>query len=144
MEVISEHHEFLDKQKTNGRKGGRSKTQADPNANPSLTLPTPNTQYPIPNKKEIDFSELPDVLNTAEFRSAWEKFVQYRQQKRKPIYQASFTAKWKQMQTWGIENSIKSIEQTIANGWQGIFPQVYQDSAKNNKSEENSKYKDAF
>jgi uncharacterized protein YdaU (DUF1376 family) len=118
---VGKHQEFIDKQKHNGRKGGRQKTQTEPTANPTQTLPIPNTQYPI-DKKAINFENLPEPLNTDSFKEAWKRFVKYRTERKKPIYQTSMESKWKQMESWGVDSAIQAIENTISNGWQGVFP----------------------
>jgi uncharacterized protein YdaU (DUF1376 family) len=135
MEEITDHQEFIDKQTFNGRKGGRSKTHRKPTANPSITLPIPNTHSPIDN---IDWSKLPEALATEEFKQAWTQYAEYRKEKKKPMYQVSMEAKWKQIAPWGAAGAIASINNSIANGWQGIFP-LQQD-----KKQENSKFRNAF
>lgn len=137
---IGKHQEFIDKQKHNGRKGGRVKTQAEPNANPTPTLPIPNTHTPI-LKKAINFEKLPETLKTDAFQDAWKRFVAYRAERKKPIYQSSMEAKWLQMESWGSDMAVQSIENTIANGWQGIFPPQ---GEKAKKKEESSKFRGSF
>ena len=141
-EEISSHQEFIDKQKFNGRKGGRTRTQRQPNDNPSLTLPIPNTQHPIENNKKsaVDFSTLPTVLAGEDFEAAWLRFVKYRAERKKPLYQSSMEAKWRQMEAWGKETAIKAIEETIGNGWQGIFPPKEAPV----KKEESQKFRNSF
>jgi len=137
---VGKHQEFIDKQKHNGRKGGRQKTQTEPTANPTPTLPIPNTYIPI-LKKAINFEKLPETLKTDEFQEAWKRFVAYRQERKKTIYQSSMEAKWLQMESWGSDMAVQSIENTIANGWQGIFPPQ---SEKAKKKEESSKFRGSF
>ena len=147
MEEVHNHQEFLQKQAHNGKKGGiakRSVSGGQAVANPSPSLPIPNTQIPIPNKEsETDFSELPPVLNTPEFKKAWDLFLKYRKERKKPLYQTSFAAKWKQMAEWGVAEAIDAINTSIANGWQGIFPPDQQEKPKE-KPEHHSKYKNIF
>lgn len=137
LEVISDHQEFIDKQTFNGRKGGRSKTQRKPIANPDPALPLPNTHIPINN---IDWTDLPAELNTQEFKEAWAKFVEYRKERKKPIYQVSMVAKWKQIAAWGVEPAIEAVNNSIANCWQGIFPPT----DKKNKQANNTRFRNAF
>jgi hypothetical protein len=144
MGEVQNHHEFVEKQSHNGKKGGK-RTHRLPNANPSPTLPITNTQLPITNKdSETDFSELPKALDSSDFRDAWNKYLQYRKERKKPLYPTSFLAKWKQMEAWGKESAITAINNSIANGWQGIFPTDQGTSSKPTKTEEESKYKNIF
>ena len=143
FEEVQNHQEFIHKQKHNGRKGGKQ-THRLPNAYPPPTLPITNTQLPITNKEsDVDFSELPESLNTPEFKETWIKFIQYRKERKKPLYPTSFLAKWKQMEAWGVANAINAINNSIANGWQGIFP-VDQQEEKKQKTEQESKYRNIF
>jgi len=142
MEEIGSHQEFIDKQKFNGRKGGR-KTHAIADANPPLTLPSTNTQLPVLNKA-INFEMLPETLKTDAFQDAWKRFVAYRIERKKPIHQSSMEAKWKQMEAWGSDCAVTAIENTIANGWQGIFSPSDGETSKKPKSQENSKFKNSF
>lgn len=119
----------------------------------STSVQPPITQYPIPNtqKKEIvavadlAWEGLPEVLDTIPFRTAWMVFIDYRKARKKPLTTASYAAKWKQMAEWGHDKAIEAIQTAIGNGWQGIFqPDHNQSTATASKSEENSKYSDAF
>jgi hypothetical protein len=48
------------------------------------------------------------------------------------------------MEAWGKESAITAINNSIANGWQGIFPPDQGTSSKPTKTEEESKYKNIF
>jgi len=68
------------------------------------------------------FDSLPAELDTAEFRAAWESFIAYRKSaKIKALEPESIVLQWKKMKTWGVLAAINQIEESIANGWQGIF-----------------------
>jgi hypothetical protein len=47
------------------------------------------------------------------------------------------------MEAWGVANAINAINNSIANGWQGIFP-ADQQEAKKQKTEQESKYRNIF
>jgi len=144
MGEVQNHQEFVEKQSQNGKKGGK-RTHRLPIANRTHTLPSTNTQLPSTNKEsETDFSELPKALDSSDFRDAWNKYLQYRKERKKPLYPTSFLAKWKQMEGWGQEAAITAINNSIANGWQGIFPADQGTTSKPQKTEEESKYKNIF
>lgn len=74
------------------------------------------------NASSIDFSLLPECLDTEAFKATWTEYMAFRKQAR----QGGFTPiglsqKWNEMKEWGPEASIKSINETIANGWKGTF-----------------------
>lgn len=51
---------------------------------------------------------------------AWEQWVQYRKEIRKPLKQASIPAAQKSLAAFGPDQQAV-VEQSIANGWQGLF-----------------------
>jgi len=66
--------------------------------------------------------ELPKALNTSAFKAAWSSYLQYlREIKKPPPTPSSVKQKWAEMAKWGHDQAIKAIEQTIGNGWKGIF-----------------------
>ena len=60
---------------------------------------------------------------SSEFRKAWQDWVQYRRERKLKAWEQS-TIEWKakEFNTWGVQTTIASIEASISNGWQGIFP----------------------
>lgn len=52
---------------------------------------------------------------------AWEAWIDYRKKIRKPLKQASIPAAQKKLAALGSEQ-MESVQNSIANGWQGIFP----------------------
>lgn len=65
----------------------------------------------------------PKELDNQEFRDCWNKYVEYRRQKRiKALLPSSASEKLAELASYGLEGAKESIRQTIANGWQGLFP----------------------
>ena len=74
--------------------------------------------------EEFDTPEMPDPLDTVEFKIAWEEYEKYRRQngwqRLKPM---TVSRVWGEMVSWGgVDQGIAAINQTITKGWQGIFP----------------------
>jgi hypothetical protein len=65
---------------------------------------------------------IPEQLNTPEFLAAWLGWLEYRRAIKKPLPNASHPALLKKLAGWGVADTIRSIDQSIANGWQGLFP----------------------
>lgn len=64
----------------------------------------------------------PGDLNCEEFRKAWERYEAYRREsKMRRLKDSTVEAKLAEMATWGKSAAIEAIENTIRNGWQGIF-----------------------
>ena len=79
------------------------------------------------NKEDIDTrSNAPIVGSTLPFSSekfskAWFSWVDYRKETKKALKQSSIDMQWKQFAGWGEQKSIDSINQSITNGWMGLF-----------------------
>lgn len=61
--------------------------------------------------------EIPPSLDM----QAWDRWLDYRKQVRKPLKSASIPAAQKALAAFGCEQAAV-VEQSIANGWQGLFP----------------------
>lgn len=67
---------------------------------------------------------LPLTLNTPAFQKAWADYEEYRRQRRLPkLVPMSVQRQWDRLSDYGPGVSVAAIEQTITNGWQGIFPE---------------------
>jgi hypothetical protein len=54
-------------------------------------------------------------------RKAWEVWIQYRKDIRKPLKQASLALAQKKLASFG-DSQMQVVENSIANGWTGLFP----------------------
>lgn len=110
---------FSKHQKTDPRY--ESKLPAPPNHTESHPT-TPNP--PLGNGVEMEMErehtasqcEPPPGLNPL----AWEKWIDYRKQIRKPLKPASIPAAQRQLAAFGSDQ-VAVVEQSVANGWQGLF-----------------------
>lgn len=99
-------------------------------------MPTTNHKPETNNQKPIDippsppsggktfdwFADLPEDLDTPEFREAWLEWVKYRKNIKKPFPPAAAPAMWRKAQAAGVQAAIDGFETSMANGWQGTFP----------------------
>ena len=72
-------------------------------------------------KPAQDMPEIPESLDTPAFRSAWNDFIAHRKSIRKPMSPKAAQLNLNTCISLGCENAIRAIEQSIANGWTGIF-----------------------
>ena len=72
-------------------------------------------------KPAQDMPEIPEALNTPAFRSAWTDFIDHRKSNRKPLSPKAAELNLKKCLELGHDIACSAIEQTIANGWTGIF-----------------------
>ncbi len=75
-------------------------------------------------------TELPPVLQTPEFLQAWEEWQSYRKQKRKTLTEISIKKQLEFLASIGVVDAIISINESIKNGYTGLFP-VKQAARKN-------------
>lgn len=65
---------------------------------------------------------MPDTLLTEAFKAKWAEYVAYRRASRmKALKPASVAKQWSELAAWGHDAAVASIDQTIRNGWQGLF-----------------------
>jgi hypothetical protein len=77
------------------------------------------------------------------FINAWKSWVVYRKQLKKSLTDSSVQAQCKEFILWGEAKSIASIEQSIKQGWQGLF-EPKQNLAKGNTNVLTARDHEAF
>jgi len=84
------------------------------------------TSSPNDDALSLSFSGLPPVLDTPEFRKVWAEYVEHRKGiGAKALQPASVVAKWSELAPFGVTVAVAAVRGSIANGWQGIFPEKY-------------------
>ncbi len=78
------------------------------------TTPTPSSEDDIPWTEGLPF-------DSKAFSEAWATWIEYRKEMKKPLKPTTVKAQWKELVKWGEQKSIDAIEQSIKNGWQGLF-----------------------
>jgi len=98
-----------------GTAGDASKTE-------SFQLDTADKQKPKRERKPAqEMPAIPEALNTPAFRSAWTDFIDHRKSNRKPLSPKAAELNLKKCLELGPDTACSAIEQSIANGWIGIF-----------------------
>ncbi len=69
--------------------------------------------------------QVPSELNTKEFARAWGEWTAYRAKKRNKLLPESWQKQIDRMAKHGAEASVAAIEHSIANGYQGVFPENF-------------------
>lgn len=91
-------------------------------SNKKATLQSSITSTNTSSNEEVG-GEFPANLQSADFGAAWESYLAYRKSSRlKALAPASVTAQLRNLSDMGHDEAIEAINQSIANGWQGIFP----------------------
>lgn len=114
------------------RKGGTTNPTPTPTPIP-VPIPVkkepPNPQggsdskktKPILITKAQEQTELPDELDTPEFRATWTEWIAHRIEIKKPLLPMSIKKQLEMLAKAGERKAIESINQSIASGWQGVF-----------------------
>ena len=89
-------------------------------------------QKKIKEKKADVVFEIPDKLSTPEFLQAWEEWQTYRKQKRQTLTAFSIKKQLEFLSSIGAKDAVISINESIKNGYTGLFP--VKQSARNKNS----------
>lgn len=77
---------------------------------------------------------IPEPLKTPEFLEVWKRWKEHRRQIRKPLSRSMIEMQLKKLASYGPSGAVESIEQSLCNGWQGLFePKGNAASGKNGK-----------
>ncbi len=68
------------------------------------------------------------------FIASWKSWVTYRKEMKKSLTDSSVQAQFKEFALWGEQKSTESIEQSIKQGWQGLFEPKTKFGAKTSKA----------
>jgi hypothetical protein len=124
--------ELRNKRAACGHLGGNPTLKDNPKV--GVCLSTEVKQKPTPSSSSSSSSsntssneevgvEFPANLQSADFGAAWESYLAYRKSSRlKALAPASVQAQLRNLSEMGHDEAIEAINQSIANGWQGIFP----------------------
>jgi hypothetical protein len=107
------------------RTGGVKKTARGGCGKPHTYSKEDNKELINTKGQPVNLDSIPWVsalpFSSEEFSKAWQSWIDYRKELKKPLKDATVTAQWKEFLVWGEAKSISSIEQSIKNGWQGLF-----------------------
>jgi hypothetical protein len=82
-------------------------------------IATRKRQRPSETKKPP--TPLPEILDTAEFKTAWNEWIEYRRQSHKPLTAIGMKRQLNFLAKQGHKDALVMIERSIRNGWQGLF-----------------------
>lgn len=106
---------------------------------PDLDAETGKEKKVAPKKRKLtQFEILQQVVlpfDTPEFREAWELWLQYRSDTKKPYATPiSMQQALRELSNYTEEIAIESIHRSLAAGWQGLFPKsIYHEQQKHRK-----------
>ena len=107
------------------RMGGVKKTARGGCGKPHTYSKEDNKELINTKGQPVNLDSIPWVsalpFSSEAFSKAWQSWIDYRKELKKPLKDATVTAQWKEFVAWGEDKSIASIQQSIKNGWQGLF-----------------------
>lgn len=65
---------------------------------------------------------VPLVLNEPSFLQKWDEWVRERRKLKRPVTGTCLQRQLAMLATWGLQDALESIEQSLTYGWQGLFP----------------------
>jgi hypothetical protein len=98
---------------------------------PSRVVPPPEADKPVPTPAPA--LGLPP-FSSERFAATWAKWVDTRKAMKKPLRNSMIEMQWKQLAEIGEANAITCVEKSIANGWQGLFPEKFQGPTHNGRA----------
>ena len=69
--------------------------------------------------------EIPPELDHGDFQDTWFEWEEHRKQKKKKLTPLSVKKQVNELSKYSLDVVIKAINESIMNGWQGIFPEKY-------------------
>ena len=82
-----------------------------------------NPLPPLESKKQKTKPEdlpLPSEIDTPEMKSAWNDWIQFRREKKKPLTPMTIKQNFSEFTTWGVDRSVAAIRYTIGRSWIGL------------------------
>jgi len=87
----------------------------------TITSTTTSKKAPKKPKKKAPQIDIPERLNTSEFKDVWCDYVDHRKEIKSPMTPRAANMQLKKLAVHTPGVAIAMIEQSIANGWKGIF-----------------------
>ena len=134
LQIVLDQNNFREKQRLNGLKGGRPKTQNKPKK--SFSMKIEDRSKKIEEEKEV---EVVYPYTSKEFINTWSNWKIYKSNEFKFNYRTiqSEQAALKKLsnESDNEAHAVESIESAMANGWKGIYPQkIITNGKQNNKN----------
>ena len=122
---LNEQIEFRKQLSSDGRAGALKRWRKDAENSPPISIPnsTPNAKERKGKERKGEKVKKEIVLpfNSDTFTSAWNEWLTYRKETKKTLSESAIKKQLEFLRQYGEDNAIKIINQSIMNGWQGLF-----------------------
>jgi uncharacterized protein YdaU (DUF1376 family) len=134
LQIVLDQNAFREKQRLNGLKGGRPKTQKKPKKSSSKKIEDRSKKIEEEEEKEV----VVYPYNSKQFLNTWSNWKIYKAKEFKFNYRTlqSEQAALKKLvnESDNESHAVESIEAAMANGWKGIYPQKIINEKQSNKN----------
>jgi len=107
-----------------GKKGGNPTLKGSPKGGSkggSKRKPTPSSSSSSSTSvSKTPLPPFPTKLDTPEFHAAWDKWLIYRRERKKPLTASTVESQLAQLEEFGASWAVDRIRKSITNGWQGL------------------------
>ena len=113
-----------EKEPHNPLAGGMGSPDVDPKGSASKATKRP-ARTSTAKREPFDpmLAPIPVELRTPEFLDAWTDWIAVRREQRKPLTKRAVDEQLRQLAEAGPDAAVKAIRKSIANDWQGVFPE---------------------
>jgi hypothetical protein len=87
--------------------------------------PTPRKKAHLTADDIMTSINIPDKFTTLNFMSTWSAFLEHRIEIRKPMTIRGAEMMIKKLENHDADVAIAAMQDSVANGWQGVFPEKY-------------------
>jgi len=102
-------------------KSGVSQTDVEKHLSASDSASASDSKKAPQKKSAPAPMTIPDCLNTPAFTVAWSDFTEHRKEIKSPMTPRAANMQLKTLAAYTPDVAVAMIEQTIANGWKGVF-----------------------
>lgn len=116
---LKKYESYVEKQRENGRKGGRPKAKKP---KPFLENPTKPKKADSVSVSDNDSVSVSEFFKSEELNKAFDDFQKHRRQLKKPMTEIAISRMVNKLNCEEPSIAVKMLEQSIENGWSGVFP----------------------
>lgn len=121
---------MLRKRKQRLSQGGHAKVTSSSASAVTASAKKPPCSPPAKSAFKAEEAEIPSNLDTPEFRTSWVDWCAYRAKKRNRVSEIAAGRQLTKLARAGPAAAVWAVEHSIANDYQGLFPEKYDGTTK--------------